>query len=256
MIIISQNIFLKLYILFKKNIHLKGSNAKIVFSNNGYYASGMMVNVSILGYIWICEVLVNFENMTTQGVLGSKIKEVERSDYLPIRIDGNTTGSQYCANLMNDGFSGIDQSKVSENNMDDIDCNLQNKSIKIEQLLYLYKPDFISSIILWSYIDTSVISCSLQIFTNITILLYTNSNTTELCSEKVDKFKKDRFMILVVNCSNNSENAIKSVSIQISNWNGGHIAEIALYSKLVSYENYRGNIEGISTNYFILIYYK
>ena len=206
----------------------------------------MMVNVSILGYIWICEVLVNFENITIQGVLGSKIKEVERSDYLPIRIDGNTTGSQYCANLMIDGFSGIDQYKVSENNVDDIDCNLHTKSINIEQLLHLYKPDFISSIILWSYIDTSVISCSLQIFTNITILLYTNSNTTEPCSEKVNvSFIKDSFLRIVINCNTNSENAIQSVSIQISNWTGGQIAEIALYSKLEFYENDRGNLENI-----------
>ena len=206
----------------------------------------MMVNVSILGYIWICEVLVNFENITIQGVLGSKIKEVERSDYLPIRIDGNTTGSQYCANLMIDGFSGIDQYKVSENNVDDIDCNLHTKSINIEQLLHLYKPDFISSIILWSYIDTSVISCSLQIFTNITILLHINSNTSEQCSKEVNvSFIKDSFLRIVINCNTNSENAIQSVSIQISNWTGGQIAEIALYSKLEFYENDRGNLENI-----------
>ena len=205
-----------------------------------------MVNVSILGYIWICEVLVNFENITIQGVLGSKIKEVERSDYLPIRIDGNTTGSQYCANLMIDGFSGIDQYKVSENNVDDIDCNLHTKSINIEQLLHLYKPDFISSIILWSYIDTSVISCSLQIFTNITILLHINSNTSEQCSKEVNvSFIKDSFLRIVINCNTNSENAIQSVSIQISNWTGGQIAEIALYSKLEFYENDRGNLENI-----------
>ena len=228
-----------------KKIHLIGSDAKLVFSNIGYYAREMMVNVSIFGYISICEVLVNYENATIQGVLGSKIKEVERSDYLPIRIDGNTTGSQYCANLMNDGFSGIDKSKVAENKVDTIiNCNNHYKSVNIDQLVYLYKPDIVGSIVLWSHVDTTVISCNFQPYKNITILLKTNSNTTERCSGKLGTlFLKNSLMLIYVNCNNNSKNAIKSLSIRISNWTGGQITEIALYSKFMFYESHRGNLE-------------
>ena len=203
-----------------------------------------MVNVSIFGYISICEVLVNYENATIQGVLGSKIKELERSEYLPIRIDGNTTGSQYCANLMNDGFSGIDQSKVTKNKVDTIiNCKNHYKSVNIDQLLYLYKPDIIGSIVLWSHIDTSLISCNITLYTNITILMYTNSKHTEPCSEKLNtSITKDNLLLIYANCSKDSKNKIKSVSIQISNWTGGQITEIALYSKFMIYESDRGNL--------------
>ena len=234
-----------IYSIYYKIIHLKGSKTKIVFSNSDYYASKMTVNITIIGNILLCEVLVNYENETILEVLGSKIKEVELSEYLPIQFNGNTTRSQYCANLMNDGFSGRDEYKVSKNNVVDINCNDQNKSGKIEQLLHLYKPEFISSIVLWSHVDTSVISCNIDLYKNITILLHIATNTTEPCSEEVEaSFTKANLLIIIANCSD-SKNKIQSVSIRISNWTGGQITEIALYSKFILDENYLGYINNI-----------
>ena len=66
----------------------------------------------------------------------------------------------------------------------------------------------------------------------------------EPCSEEVCKsFEKDNLLLIYLNCSQNSTNAIISVSITISNWTGGHITEIALYSRLMFYESDLGNIE-------------
>ena len=212
----------------------------------------MLVNVSILGNIWLCEALVNIENVTIQGVMGSTINEVRLSEYLPIRIKGNTTRLQYCANLLTDGFSGINTSNVSEHDVDKIiNCKDQYKSvINIDQLLYIDKPDIISSIVLWSYIDTSVIKCNIKLYQNITILMHINSNTTESCSEKVGiSITKDSLLLIYANCSHISKHAIQSVSIHISNWTGGEIVEIAVYSKFMFYKSNIGNLEN-SDNLF------
>ena len=193
--------------------------------------------------------------MTIRGDGGSKIKEIGRSEYLPIRIPAkyNTIRGQYCSNLLTDGFPGMNILKTSENSMNtNRNCKIQYKSDEIDQLLYLEEPANVRSIVIWSHIDMSIMLCKILIYNNISILLHTNSNTTETCSGEVsESITNDKLLLLYKNCSLNSTDLIRSVSLRISNWTGGQIVEIALYSEFKLYERDRGTL--IANIYFVIL---